>query len=562
MLELSTNVEAGRRKVEETLSSAERVEFESVQRRRDGTELIVDVRASVVEYDGRPVLLSVNRDVTERRRADERLRESEERFRLIAQVATDVLWDWDLRAEWIWFSSGFTTEFGHPRDERGGATSSQWESLIHPEDCERISSSVRQALGSNATEWAGEYRFRRADGTYALVRDTAYIIRDAGGAPVRFVGAITDLTEERRLAEQLERAQRVNSLGRVAASIAHEFNNVLMGIQPHVEVMRRRNDPATVATAIEHIGKSVRRGKQVTEDLLQFTRAIKPTLTDVDIYELLDRWRHEAAATLDAGIALELDAEAVRGVRIKGDPAKLAQVLTNLATNARQAMPSGGRLRIEAHLVTEGDADRLLIDVIDDGCGMPAEQLARAFDPLYTTRKGSAGLGLPISLQIITAHGGDIGVESTPGGGTTFRIKLPVSRKAMQDAAGAEKPHFSLRRVLLVEDEIAVATGLQWLLETEGVSVDIVHTGGEAVGRIEAQTPDVVILDVGLPDVDGTEVFAAIRQRWPELPVLFSSGHAGAEAIEGLLDTSRTAFLLKPYELPTLREALRQLLGE
>jgi PAS domain S-box-containing protein len=559
MLELSTNAEVGRQKADEALRSSERVQFETVQRRRDGTELIVDIRASVVEYDGRAVLLSINRDVTERRLADERLRESEERFRLIAEVANDVLWDWDLRGNWIWFSSGFTSEFGHPRDERGGTILEVWESLIHPEDGDRVAASMRDGLESTATEWADEYRFRRADGTYALVRDAAYIVRDATGRAIRFVGAMTDLTEERRLAEQLERAQRVNSLGRVAASIAHEFNNVLMGIQPHIEVMKRRNDPATVATAIEHIGKSVRRGKQVTDDILQFTRAVKPTLTDVNIGELLERWRVDVAPLLGAGIALELDTGAVRNVLIKGDPIKLAQVMTNLAVNAREAMPSGGRLRIAPRLVTETD-QRVLIEVSDNGCGMLPEQLARAFDPLYTTRKGSAGLGLPLSLQIIAAHGGELAAESTPGAGTTFRINLPVLKKAAPIVANHEEHHPELRRVLLVEDEIAVATGLQWLLETEGISVDMVHTGGEAIGQIERRKPDVVILDVGLPDIDGTQVFAAIRKRWPDLPVLFSSGHAGAEALEGLLDTTRTRFLLKPYELPSLRAALREVL--
>ena len=685
MSELAANVEEGRRKIRETLRSNGRVHFETVHRRSDGTELIVDIRASVIEYDGRPVVLSINRDVTERRRADERLRESEarlteaqrianmatfvfdcdkriavssdehfirmfgrgdvsdgityehflslldaeartrvedanrrllrdgtaewqmtvptasgterhvrcvaradrsaktgrivrtiaivqditeqaeaaerlrtseERFRLIAQAANDVLWDWDLRGDWLWWSSGYTTLFGHARDERGGAAYAVWESLVHPDDYQRVRSGIDRALASGATEWSSEYRFRRADGTYVLVRDSAFIVRGEGGRPVRFVGAVTDITEERRLAEQLERAQRVDSLGRIAASIAHEFNNVLMGIQPHVEVLRRRKDPETVATSIEHIGKSVRRGKRVTDDILQFTRSVAPALADVEVAELIESWRGDVAPAIGEAVDLQIDSTAVRGVYIRADALKLAQVLTNLAVNAKEAMPLGGTLRVDASVVDE----RVHIAVADDGSGMTAEQLARAFEPLYTTKRGGTGLGLPISFQIVAAHGGQITANSEPGRGTTFDVILPVANIAAAHVPHRESDVGQLRRVLLVEDEVAVAVGLQWLLETEGVSVDMVHTGREAVGRIEANVPDAVILDVGLPDISGTEVFAAIRRRWPDLPVLFSSGHAGAETLGALLDTKHTALLLKPYELPSLCAALQQVI--
>jgi PAS domain S-box-containing protein len=685
MTDVARDAAACRRTIALTMRNGARTHFETMHRRHDGTELIVEISASVVEYDGRMVLLSINRDVTERHRAAEQIRESEmrlneaqrianmacftfdpatrafissgdhfarifgsepgapipyedllaalddsargatreanhrlvtegaaewkmevtlangsmrtiycvaradrdpdgsgrivrtigvvqdisqheaaaerlraseERFRLIAQAASEVLWDWNLSESWAWFSAGLTTAFGHARDEREGISIDDWAGFIHPDDRLRVTTGMYAALESGKEEWSDEYRFRRADGSWALVHDRGFIVRDDDRRPTRFVGTMIDVTEERKLAEQLQRSQRVDSLGRVATSIAHEFNNVLMGIQPNIEVLGRRKDPAIVKKALELIANSVHRGKRVTDDILQFTRPVSPALTHVAITEMIESWRREMAPVLPASVRLHVDAAGTGNAQINADCSKLAQVLTNLAVNAADAMPDGGNLTVAAHLTAEGSEVR--IDVTDDGVGMSPEEMARVFEPLYTTKRRGTGLGLPISFQIVAAHHGQLLVESERGKGSTFTIVLPVSKPAVTVPASSPEPALERpRRVLLVEDELSVAIGLQWLLEEEGIIVEMVHLGGEAVGCIERNRPDVVILDVGLPDVDGTDVFNEIRRRWPNLPVLFSSGHAGAAALEKLLTAKHTHLLLKPYALAALQTALQ-----
>jgi PAS domain S-box-containing protein len=498
--------------------------------------------------------IGIVQDITEQEQAEERLHTSEERFRLIALAASDTLWDWDLRGTWCWFSEGLTTHFGHDLDQNGGASFDVWTAHIHPYDYQRICSGILQAIDGGAAAWHDEYRFRRADRTYALVRNAAVIVREESGRAIRLVGSMTDITRERKLADDLARSQRVDSLGRLAVSIAHEFNNVLMGIQPHLDLLRRRSDPQTVSIAMEHISNSVRRGKRVTDDIQQFTHSATPVLEHITIAAMLETWRREIAPVLAGSVALHIDVGAAGGAQIHADPLKLAQVLTNLATNARDAMPAGGNLRVEAGLAGE-QADAVQIVVADEGVGMTSEQLARAFEPLYTTKKGGTGLGLPISFQIIAAHGGTLTVESEAGHGAAFTITLPVTNR-IAPQVHPDMPLLDLRRVLLVEDEPAVAMGLQYLLEIEGVDVKVVHTGAEALAGLEAAHPEAVILDIGLPDMDGREVFIQMRKRWPDLPVLFSSGHAGADALSGFLAAKHTGLLVKPYDLSALKAAL------
>jgi len=505
----------------------------------------------------------VEHDVTERQNAaEQRLRETEERFHLLARATNDSAYDWDVKRDTLWWADGYYALFGYGREEQPAV--SVWRERIHADDRDRIWASLQTAVETGQEMWSEEYRYCRADGTHALVLDRAHIVRDSSMKPIRLLGSLTDMTERTHLQEQLAQAKRVSSLGRVAASIAHEFNNVLMGIQPNLEVIRRRGGE-DLRGPIEHILQSVRRGKRVTDEILRFTRPGPPGLQTLPVAEFLDQGIAENGPDLGSNLHVLLDGQ--RDLHMNVDPVQMRQVFTNLALNARDAIGTdGGTLTISASLATSFGSfsfgvvkspDRYVhFRVTDTGCGMTPEQLAHVFEPLFTTKTKGTGLGLAVSYQLVLQHDGYMFVESEVGKGSTFHVFVlagsPVLRLVQADLAQT----LGVKRVLIVEDEVAVAAGIKSLLEIEGLDVAMVHTGAEAIPAVVKFQPDCVILDVGLPDISGVQIYEQIEGNWPELPVLFSSGHADAANLEPMLRKPTTALLQKPYDFETLRSSL------
>jgi PAS domain S-box-containing protein len=500
-------------------------------------------------------------------RVQERLRESEERFQLIARATNDAIWDLDLVTKELWCSEGFHTLFGFATTSIGPGF---WKTRIHPDDRRRFEESLDEALATGQESWSAEYRLRRIDGLYANVLDRAYIVRDADTKPLRMVGAVMDTTALKQMEDQLEQARRVSSLGRIAASMAHEFNNVLMGMQPNLEVIRARV-PSDLDVPLDHVLQSVRRGKRVTEEILRFTRPADPSLQCVAVAQLMTGWRQEIEPVLGAKIELKIG-DLPPDLYVDADPLQIVQVLTNVAVNARDAMQErGGVLEIDVEQAKSFGSfgfgivktpDRYVhFKLRDHGIGMRAEHLDHVFEPLFTTKKGGTGLGLAVSYQIVMLHGGLMFAESEPHEGSTFHILLPAAIPMIEDRADVSGRGTSTpRRVLIVEDEPSVAFGIQSLLEIDGIPATIVTRGGQAVPAIESDSPDLVILDIGLPDLDGLEVYAGIAARWPGMPILFSSGHADAGKLGEYTRKPNVGLLIKPYDFATLRAEVAKLM--
>ena len=251
------------------------------------------------------------------------------------------------------------------------------------------------------------------------------------------------------------------------------------------------------------------------------------------------------------------------------DAHQMQQVLSNLVANGRDAMNGRGTIWIDvSHCAAGGmqprnrvPTDLLRISVRDTGCGIPDAELSLIFEPMFTTKRSTGtGLGLAVVHQIITRHGGEVIVESTPGAGTTFHLMIPKSpapaaARVPQESSLLSRPS----RLLLVEDDPHVAAGLVALLELEGIEMRLATLGRDAVGEIESFVPDAVILDVGLPDVDGVTVFADIAARWPDLPVVFSTGHGDEDLLEEALKRPNVGYLLKPYGVDELLEVLARI---
>jgi PAS domain S-box-containing protein len=411
---------------------------------------------------------------------------------------------------------------------------------------------------------SGEETFIRKSGEHFPVQFSCAPMLE-GSQVIGWVAIFEDVTERRRLTSQLEQSNRVSGLGRVAATIAHEFNNVLMGIQPFTELIRRRTTDEVTSKAAQQIAGSVLRGKRVTQEILGFTQPSEPAFQPIVVGEWLDQLVPELKSLVSNQVELVVQVPA-RPILVRGDPAQLQQVLTNLILNSRDAMPAKGTITIS---VEAGGGDQevafgvippnmALITIRDTGGGMPPDVLENIFRPLFTTKRTGTGLGLAVAQQVVLRHAGSIHAESKQGEGTTFLILLPMASPAPPvEFNRQEKPRKPrVGRVLLVEDDPAVATGIALLLDVEGIEAHVVARGGDALEAVEAFQPDAVILDISLPDIPGTEVYELIASKYPDLPVLFSSGHSDESPMEHDFGKEHVGFLRKPYDLAALLETL------
>lgn len=410
--------------------------------------------------------------------------------------------------------------------------------------------------------------FVRGDGNTVRLRYSAAPLL-VDGSPDAITISVADVTVERLLEAQLEQANRVASLGRLTATLAHEFNNVLAGIAPFAEVIRRGRN---VDAAVEQIMKAVARGKRITADVLRFTTGVEGTPAPLEV----EPWFRDVAIqarSLLSG-AHELTVIQEPGLSIAGDAARLQQVFTNLVLNARDAMPEGGTLTLEVRReaadarfsfgAIERPGEYAHFIVRDTGTGVPEDTRGHIFEPLFTTKKNGSGLGLAIAQSVVRAHRGEIFLESTTGEGTAFHIFLPLvagpGRPQNQSSSAVAAPP-SAQSVLVVEDDPAVAEGLGLILEMDGFEVETTDSGAAALDAVRRRVPDVVIMDVGLADQDGVAVHAEISRIAPSLPVIFMTGHGDRSRLEGLLRRRNVAFLQKPFAGEELVEAIRRVTG-
>lgn len=524
--------------------------------RRDGTAVRVRVSATPLRntdgtYAGTLAMLT---DITSQRIAEEQRDELNRRLEGVLESMGEGLIAFDQNLACTLMNQSAARLLGMHAD---AAVGRQAHDLLHGTGEENHRCDLTNAQLPTAGEWR--------DGVFVASGGTSfsaeYVVSPimANGVTVGFVLTFRDVTEQRFLRKQLEQAQRLSSLGRLAASMAHEFNNVLMVVQPFAELIARpRATAADLVRAHAQITAAIQRGKRSTEEILTFTRDATPRLQPIDVRTYLERLLSHLRPSMP-GVALEVEMPQA-GLCIAGDATQLEQVFTNLLLNARDAKAT--RIVISAEECVSGRTafpfgtistpDRFVhFGVADDGVGMSADVLERIFEPLFTTKQsGGTGLGLPIAQQIILKHGGTIAARSTPGRGTHFDLLLPREIAPATIEPGHERPSPIPARVLIVDDEPNIVEGITALLELEGNQVRTVANGAATLPAIEEFDPDVVVLDVGLPDVDGRELYASIQKRWPDLAVIFSTGHATVPA------SDRGYFLRKPYEFTELLAAM------
>ncbi|HEX3577175.1 MAG TPA: ATP-binding protein, partial [Thermoanaerobaculia bacterium] len=531
----------------------------------DSSERTIECRSRVLAGGDGTIARAIGtvQDVTDRAEAARTIEELSRRSETILDCAAEGIIGVSRDASIMFVNPAALSILGRSRDELGNCRNTH--ELFHhtkadgtpypPSECPVLMTLVD---GRKRTV-AGEF-FWRPDGShFAAEYECAPIFENE--TITGCVMTFRDVTESQALERQLDLARRIGSLGRVAATIAHEFNNVLMGINPFAELIRRRAaSDEMVMKAAEQISTSVRRGRRVTEEILRFTQPAEPDLQIINVREWMRNLEPELHALAGDGTGVTLLVPD-KPVYAACDAAQLQQVLTNLVLNARDASPAGG----EVLIALETRAGGLLeIIVRDDGPGIPPHALEAIFEPLFTTKRTGTGLGLSVVRQIVTQHNGSISVANPAGGGAEFRIVMPASdpmpAAELPPDAGIQSEN-AFHRLLIVEDDESVSAGVAALLEMEGLVVQVTDRGDAVVQAVISFRPDAVILDLTLPDIDGTEVFRLLRERWPKLPVVFSTGHGGEIELGHALDNEHVALIRKPYGIEELLAVLRDVSG-
>jgi nitrogen-specific signal transduction histidine kinase len=373
--------------------------------------------------------------------------------------------------------------------------------------------------------------------------------RYVDGVAAGTIGMARDVTEQRTIARKLEEAKRMSSLGQVAASLAHEFNNVLMGIQPFVEVINRSITPTQrLSDALGHITRAISRGKRASQEILRFANPKEPQLFTIDAQVWLPTLLGQLIAAIPSSISLTASIDPDVSF-IRGDREHLEQVITNLVFNARDAL--GGQGTIDVAVSAVGDLVR--ISVRDDGPGIPPQIVDRIFEPLFTTKRNGTGLGLAIARRLMEGQGGALTAENRAEGGAAFHLLVPAAVTTAPVAESLPGARAGVKRVLLVEDDLSVGTGLEALLQSEGYETTWVRASADACEAARRTRPEVAIIDVNLPDGSGVDLVPLLRIQHKDLPVVLSTGHVEPHLSE---EKTRILSLMKPYELDDLLHAI------
>jgi PAS domain S-box-containing protein len=630
------------------------------------------------------------------------LEESHERFAAVAKATNDIIWDWDPRTERVWRSNAVRTLLGY--DVGDSSERLDWLRHVAPADHARVEASFRAALASDATSWSCEYELRRADGTAAYILDRAIIVRDDSGRPVRMVGAMTDLTAQRRAEEshsrlasilqaspdfvgtadavtlrvtwinkagrrmvglgddedvshltvhdfqptwvleslldemiavaktggmwagesamrhrdgheipvlktvvahrrqdgqaeyistvardirerkqleaQLLQAQKMESIGRLAGGVAHDFNNMLTAIIGYTELAKAQlPDDHAVQQDLDNVNDAARRSAALTRQLLAFARKQVISPRAVDLNDLIGRIDTMLNRLL--GEDIRLITKRTTGLApVLIDPGQFEQVLMNLAVNARDAMPHGGTLTVEtadAHLdegwcqhhpgATPGDYG--LVRVGDTGVGMSPEVMAHLFEPFFTTKPSGegTGLGLAMCYGIVKQSGGTIWVSSEPGRGTTFDIYLPrfggaPTADGWRPASAPAVKNAGHETILLVEDEAVVRDLAYRALSACGYRILTAVDGPDAVeiARNHHGSIDLVLSDVVMPHMGVAELSTKLRQHRPRVRLLFMSGYSETAVHSHGVIQAGAGLIEKPFTPESLARQVREAL--
>jgi two-component system NtrC family sensor kinase len=549
--------------------------------RKDGTSIVcLNTAAPVRDNSGRVVRYQgALMDITERREIEHRLHQQQEFARRLVDNFPDLILVLDTAAHYTFVSPRCEDVLGYGIEEAQGM---QFGGRTHPEDLPAMLSLYKDILDGKQTFASLEIRVRHKLGDWRRIRFNFSPLCDERGNIEGVVLSGRDVTDLKRLEEQLIQAEKLAAMGQMLAGVAHELNNPLTAILGVTELLRERaGTDESVKRQLDLTHRQARRAARIVQNLLEFSRPASPQKKLLDINNIVERTLqlHEHSLRRNN---IEVDFRPNSGLPgVIGDANQLIQVLLNLVTNAEQAIREvrdAGRLQIRFTCI----GDRLSITVQDDGVGIRPEALPRIFDPFYTTKRpgGGTGLGLSICMSIIREHGGNIEVETLPAGGSAFTVSLPIALAGQPETLPAQPETGGAsfqgvrssantlkgRAVLVLDDEESLRMLLQEGLSAQGLLVDCAATVEEALAHLRRSTYDVLLCDLHLSSggfaVDGRAAAGhLLDSAGPQKPALVYMTGDLIELAQGNTSRGEPFFLQKPFRISDVLAMFREVLS-
>ncbi|MGE3467914.1 MAG: PAS domain-containing protein, partial [Pyrinomonadaceae bacterium] len=552
-------------------------EFEYRMQSKDGREVWIKDTVTVLAENGRAVKLrGIMMDITDRKRSETLLIESQRSLSLATESAKIGIWDWDLVEDTMKWDARMYDLYRNYEEEFSGP-SRPWNLNLHPDDADRVYAEY-DAVIEGTEDFHSEFRIVWPDGEVRHLESSAKVLRDENGTPLHFIGVNWDITERKQLEDQFRQSQKMEAIGVLAGGIAHDFNNLLTAINGYSDLTLRKmpvDDP--LRANIEEVKNAGDRAAVLTSQLLAFSRkqVLNPIVHNVNT--VISNIENMLRRIIKENIELRTSLDPNLG-NVRADPGQIEQVVMNLTLNARDAMPNGGLLTIktETTYLEESYVGQHLeikpgnfvkITVADTGEGISPEVKSHIFDPFFTTKEVGKGTGLGLSTVygIVKQSGGDIMVYSEVGHGTTFKIYLPCVDENVEQPKWPEPPQEHQRgtgTILLVEDEDIVRNLVIAVLTGAGYKVLDAASGDEGLAICRSYTDPIHLLlsDVIMPKMGGIELKAHVAKLRPEISVLFMSGYTDESlAHRGIYDED-VAFIEKPFTPDALARKVREVL--
>jgi two-component system cell cycle sensor histidine kinase/response regulator CckA len=550
-------------------------QYEVRLQRKDGSAIDGEINAKAVEFGGEPGVQVWVRDITERKAAEEELRKSERKYRKILETIIEGYHEVDLAGNLTLVNDSLCSLAGYSREELLGLNYSKLMDKSNANEAFRVYNEVFRTGAANP---ACELEITRKDGTKATVLASVSLIRDSEGRPAGFRGMFRDITEYKRLEEQLRQAAKMEAIGHLAGGIAHDFNNLLTAMMGYTNIlMQQLPEQGGHQRKLAQVNRAAERAAVLTHQLLAFSRKQLLDMRVMDLNEVITDFEIMLRRLIGENIEIVTALDPAIGT-VKGDRGQVEQILMNLTINARDAMPNGGRLVIETANAVLGEeyalahpevrpGDYVMMAASDTGHGMDADTLSRIFDPFFTTKQKGIGTGLGLSTVygIVKQHDGHVAVYSEPGQGTTFKIYLPrvqgEARRSPKKLSTQPAPRGN-ETILVVEDEEMLRNLACEALDMLGYSTIVASDAEEAIALCKKHEGPIELLltDVVLPKMDGRTLYGELSKECPNMRVLYVSGYAENFIVRhGVLDPD-VHFLQKPFSLDALGHRVREVL--
>jgi PAS domain S-box-containing protein len=547
--------------------------LEGRHRRKDGTTYPVEVNVKYISLEKSDYMVAVVRDISERKKAEEALQKSEKKYKDLFDSTLDGIYQMDADGVFILMNPAGAKMFGYESpDEIVGRKGLDFWRDPRDRDVFREELRVKKSVSGY------RMKLKKKKGEPIEIETSSTIKEDEKGSFLGMEGILRDVTEHQKLEDQLLQAQKMEAVGQLAGGISHDFNNILTAIIGYAHMLKMKiKDDEKLRTFADHILSLSDRAANLTQSLLAFSRKQIMHSRPVNLNQTIRNVEKMLVRIIGEDIQLQTMLSEQEPI-VMADPGQIEQVLMNLATNARDAMPEGGHLSIASEIVMIDNASietyfikegaYALIAITDAGAGMDRETREKIFDPFFTTKEVGKGTGLGLSMVygIIKQHNGYITVYSEPGEGTTFRIYLPLIEANAETEKVAHEVIPALETgtetLLLAEDEAEVRVFNKKLLEEYGYKVIEAVDGDDAIQKFKLHKNKIqlVILDVIMPNRSGREAYEAIKKITPDIRVLFTSGYP-AEHINGMI-AKGAELISKPASPTKLLRKIREVLDQ